>query len=231
MAKYRILVVDDNPEIRSTVQCILDNPEFELSFAENGDEGLQKARSWEPHLILLDLHMPVMTGVTMYGHLKNDKRTANTRVLVMTASDDESQVLRQLVMQVGANDFMNKPFTPAELLPRVTTLLSLKTQKPTRPEGPIVRAGNIKINKDSKQVWVNGNPIKAGQRGIGDTLFHLLCALVENKDGLTKKQLLDLVWPGGDSPQAVDTAFTRLRKLLGRDDLIVHIDGVYRLAR
>lgn len=121
--KSTILIVDDELISRYTVEALLAAEGYNLVFAENGKEALEKARDLIPDLMLLDVMMPDMDGFEVCQHLRNDKRLAELPIVIVTALDDRDSRLRGL--EVGADDFMSKPFDRAELRARIRTITRL----------------------------------------------------------------------------------------------------------
>ncbi|MCC7491896.1 MAG: response regulator [Fimbriimonadaceae bacterium] len=119
--KPRILIVDDQPEIRQAVHIALRNGNYEFRFAENGRVGLATAFSETPDLLLLDLHMPEMLGTEVCRHLKASLVTRHIPILILTSEEGTDSVVAAL--EAGADDFVRKPFDPRELQARVATLL------------------------------------------------------------------------------------------------------------
>jgi DNA-binding response OmpR family regulator len=121
MAKITILVAEDQHHVRKLITYKLENNGYEVVTAENGAEALVKIREIIPTLVLLDVMMPLMTGFEVLAALKQDERTKNIPVLLVTAQSKEEEILRGL--ELGAEDYITKPFSPNELAARVKKAL------------------------------------------------------------------------------------------------------------
>ena len=121
MAKTTILVAEDQQHVRKLITYKLENNGYEVITAENGAEALVKIREIIPTLVLLDVMMPLMTGFEVLAALKQDERTKNIPVLLVTAQSKEEEILRGL--ELGAEDYITKPFSPNELAARVKKAL------------------------------------------------------------------------------------------------------------
>lgn len=123
----RILVAEDQPHIRALIQYKLRNSGYQVVAVEDGEAALRSARESIPDLILLDVMMPLMTGFEVLAALKQHEETRNIPVLLVTAQSSETEVLRGL--ELGADDYITKPFSPNELAARVRTVLLRRKKK------------------------------------------------------------------------------------------------------
>jgi len=119
--RLRILVVDDDPNLRLLVESTLRREGYEVLEAEDGEQGLERVRSARPHLVLLDVNMPRMDGITVLQHLRGQERTRNIPVLMLTVQDNEAAT--RAAFDAGANDYLAKPFTIPQLSARVRACL------------------------------------------------------------------------------------------------------------
>jgi len=122
-----ILVAEDQQPIRSLIEFKLRNSGYTVVCVEDGQAALQKARDVRPDLILLDVMMPLMTGFEVLGALKQDEATKTIPILIVTAQSQEDEVLKGL--ELGADDYITKPFSPNELAARVKTVLLRRSRK------------------------------------------------------------------------------------------------------
>ncbi|MDP2883453.1 MAG: response regulator [Ignavibacteria bacterium] len=124
---YTILVAEDQQHVRSLIEYKLRNSGFVVVAVEDGNAALQKAEELIPDLVLLDVMMPLMTGFEVLGALKKNQKTKNIPILMLTAQSKEDEVLKGL--ELGADDYITKPFSPNELAARVKTVLLRRGKK------------------------------------------------------------------------------------------------------
>jgi two-component system alkaline phosphatase synthesis response regulator PhoP len=124
----KVLIAEDQPHIRTLMLYKLQNSGYDVVAVENGIEALEKARSENPDVVLLDVMMPLMTGFEVLAALRKDERTRSIPVLLVTAQSREEEVLKGLEM--GADDYITKPFSPNELAARIKTVLLRSRERP-----------------------------------------------------------------------------------------------------
>lgn len=181
MAK-RILVADDDREIVRLVRSYLEKAGFTVSVAYDGQEALFIARESKPDLVILDLMMPRIDGLDVHRALR---RESDVPVIMLTARIEEADKL--VGLELGADDYVTKPFSPRELVARVRAVLRRAEGKPVRPER--LSSGGIVLDLARHTVTVDGQPVD-----LTPTEFDLLTALMENPGrALTRLQLLELV--------------------------------------
>ena len=207
---YKILVVEDEPDLAQTVCYTFQQEGYETLSKGTGTEGLEQARLFKPDLIILDLMLPDRSGFDVCKHLKNDPLTQEIPVLILSARGEEFD--RILGFEVGADDYVLKPFSVRELILRVQAILKRSQTIEVNPN--LLEFGSLKIQKESHQVWVN-------QEEVSITLleFNLLCTLLERK-GRTQSRslLLTDVWgykTAEITTRTVDTHIKRLREKIG----------------
>jgi two-component system alkaline phosphatase synthesis response regulator PhoP len=149
----KIMVVDDKPELRTLLKSYLTQEGFDVAVAPDGREALFVARREKPDLIILDLMMPEMSG---YDFLRTYSREADTPVIILTARLEEND--KVLGLELGADDYVTKPFSPRELTARVRAVLR-RLEKQQTSEQAILREGDIFIDQSSRITTVNGQPI------------------------------------------------------------------------
>ena len=161
--KYHILLVEDDEEIRSGIEIYLKNQGYEVYQAGNGAEGLKVLETETIHLAILDIMMPVMDGITML--LKMREKEYDFPVIMLTAKSEEVDKIMGLNM--GADDYITKPFTPLELLARVNAHLRRYSRFMNKLTGPdnekqdrILSVGGLELNQDTVEVFVNGEPVR-----------------------------------------------------------------------
>ena len=221
-----ILIVDDEEDIRELIAMNLMRQEkYSLIEARDGLEALKMARSQKPDLIVLDLMLPEMDGVTVYKELREDSKTRDIPIIMLTARGRLEEKLGGL--ELGADDYMTKPFSPKELVLRVRNLL-----RRTNPNtgGAVVQSGPFSLDKNALRLSLDGDEID-----LTSTEFKLLLSLIESP-GITQERadLLKKVWGYSDSIQTrtLDTHIKRLREKLGtHGNLIETVRGVgYRFS-
>lgn len=204
-----ILVVDDEEDIRELVSInLLREEKYEIMEAADGLEGLHLAKKKRPDLIILDLMLPEMDGITVYQRLRDDSRTTHIPVIMLTAKGRLEEKLEGL--ELGADDYLAKPFSPKELMLRVRNLL-----RRTNPNvgGSMIESGPFSLDKNALKLLLEGEEID-----LTATEFKLLLSLIESP-GITQERatLLKKVWGYSDLIQTrtLDTHIKRLREKLG----------------
>ena len=216
MAKtgQKILVVEDEPDIRKLVNYNLAQERFKVLEAEDGEQGLQIVQRDKPDLVILDLMLPGLSGMELCKILRERSETERLPVLMLTAKAGEAD--RVVGLEMGADDYLTKPFSPRELVARVRAILRrMENLKPAEPL-PAYDKGSLKIDFSTYEVFARGKNIRLTLKE-----FELLRFLVQNPNRvLSRDQLLDRVW-GGETyvtPRTVDVHIRRLRKAIEKDD-------------
>lgn len=213
-AAYKILVVEDEPDIRKLVHYNLTQDHYKVVEAENGDQALKIIQRDKPNLVILDLMMPGMSGLEVCRTLRGQDETAKLPILMLTAKAGEAD--RVLGLELGADDYLAKPFSPRELVARVRAILRRANGAGQTETPPAYQKGGLKIDFATYEVSVRGKPVKLTLKE-----FELLKFLVQNPNRvLNRDQLLDRVW-GGETfvtPRTVDVHIRRLRKAIEKDD-------------
>jgi two-component system, OmpR family, alkaline phosphatase synthesis response regulator PhoP len=212
--RRRILVVEDDSDIRELIRYNLDQEGFIVEEAVDGVQALDRINRRSPDLVVLDLMLPGMSGLEICRKLRATRETAGIPILVATAKGAE--VDRVLGLEMGADDYVVKPFSPRELTARVKALLR-RAHLLTEPESAgAFERGRLKIDFDSYEVYVAGE-----RKDLALREFELLRFLVQHPLRVySREQLLDLVW-GRDTfvePRTVDVHIRRLRKHIERND-------------
>jgi DNA-binding response OmpR family regulator len=223
MAKETILVVDDEANIIALARMYLQNEGYVVESARDGREALTKIKSLQPALVVLDLMLPEVDGWEVCRKVRAD---SDVPIIMLTArSDDVDKIVG---LELGADDYLTKPFNPRELVARVKAVLRRyeKSAISTQP----IHLGQVTIDPQRREVRVGGRPLDLRTKE-----FDLLWALAEHRGiVLSRNQLLDLVW-GYDyygETRTVDVHVARLRdKLEGSDVVIETVWGVgYKLV-
>ena len=218
--KKTILVVEDEPDAAELVEYNLKAAGFKVVIANDGPEALRKARSAKPDLVILDLMLPEIDGIQVCKLLRRDPATSHISILMLTAK--ASEVDRILGLELGANDYVTKPFSPRELVLRVRNLLTRGASDESPDEFSV---GAISIDVPRHLVKVRNQPIT-----LTAIEFRLLKLLVERRGRVqSRDQLLHDVWHYDNilDTRTVDTHVRRLREKLGpAADYIETIRGV-----
>ena len=220
---HDILIVDDDPQIRSVLRIALKQAGMELTEAGDGVEGLAKARSGRFDLIVLDIGMPQMDGLDMCRELRN---THDTPVLFLTARDDE--IDRVLGFELGGDDYVIKPFSPRELVARIKAILKRATVAPKPEEGPVVLAhGDLTVDTSRHVCAAGGKEIALTAREMG-----ILTQLMRRPDQVIQRPALTDAVYGTNihvSDRTLDSHLRNLRNKLidaGCVDAIQTVHGV-----
>lgn len=226
VSNNNILVADDESDVVDLISQNLRTAGFQVSKAIDGTSALTKARSEHPALIVLDVMMPGLTGFEVCKLLKRDPTTEGISVLLLTAKAEE--IDRILGFELGADDYLTKPFSPRELVLRVQSILRRKLGPDT--PNPVLQIGDILMDVECHQTSVSGKAID-----LTVIEFKLLRTLMERVGRVqTRDHLLMQIW-GYDRPvesRTVDTHMRRLREKLGRaGDQIQTVRGFgYRIG-
>jgi two-component system, OmpR family, phosphate regulon response regulator PhoB len=207
---HRILVVDDEPDITALVAYHLAKAGYRVSTAANGPDALKAAREERPDIVVLDVMLPGISGYDILAELRRREETRDVGVILLTARREEQDRIRGL--SLGADDYLTKPFSPAELTLRVNALLR-RLAAPAVTSGSTLGAGPVSIDRSSHRVSVEGKEIE-----LTATEYKLLLTLVERRGRVqTRPQLLETVWEAQPDIQTrtVDMHVQRLRTKLG----------------
>ena len=205
-----ILVVDDEPDILHLLDYNLKKAGFRVLLAKDGPEAIDMARSKKPDLILLDIMLPDMEGTEVLRRLKSKEETARIPVIMLTAKGEE--VDKIVGFELGAEDYITKPFSPREMVLRVKAVLKRSIEAASDDADKVVEFPDLLIDYSRHRVEVNGTEV-----ALSSTEFKLLTGLVDAKGRvLSRDVILDRAW-GRDcfvTPRTVDTHVRRLREKL-----------------
>lgn len=206
--KYRILIVEDDKEIREGVEIYLRNQGYDVYQASNGAEGLKVIEQQELHLAIVDIMMPVMDGVTMLMKL----RSMNYEFPVIMLSAKSEEVDKIMGLNMGADDYVTKPFTPLELLARVNSHLRryskyLNAVSEDKEREHIYTIGGLELNEDTVEVSVDVEPVK-----ITPMEFKIVQLLIKNPGRVfSAEEIYERIW----NEKAVNT-----------DTIMVHVRNI-----
>jgi two-component system phosphate regulon response regulator PhoB len=222
-----VLLVDDERDLLSLLDFNLRAAGFETSLATTGEQALAQVRRRVPDLVVLDLMLPDVSGTEVCRQLKSDPRTRHVPVVMLTAKGDE--VDRVVGFEVGADDYVTKPFSVRELVLRLKAVL--RRSGPSRPaERPPEHVGPIRVDVEAHRAFVDG-----GEIALTPLEFRLLTTLMSRLGRVqSREQLLEDVWEMSSEleTRTVDTHVKRLREKLGSGrELLETVRGIgYRLV-
>ncbi len=207
-----ILIIEDDRDIVELVRYNLEQEGFRVSSASDGLNGLAQVRKSAPHLILLDLMLPKLSGLEVCKAIRRDESLNRLPILMLTARGEEAD--RVLGLELGADDYVTKPFSPRELVARVKAVLR-RTEAPVGKSQKLIEAGELVIDPSSYRVTRKGKAL------VLSTLEFRLIHFLASHAGkvFTRDQLLDEVW-GTErfvTPRSVDACMRRLRERVEED--------------
>jgi DNA-binding response OmpR family regulator len=215
----RVLVVEDEESIASFVAMYLEKGGFEVSTVATGEEAIERERAETPALIVLDLGLPDLDGMDVCRRIR---QRSDVPILMLTARDDD--VDKIVGLEVGADDYLTKPFNPRELVARVKSILRRATPSRRHPESAVLSSGRLAVDAGRREARVDGTEVQLAPKE-----FDLLWELLDHRGlVLTRDQLLERVWGytfAGDT-RTVDVHVRQLRRKLGEACPIVTVWGV-----
>ncbi|MBT3094347.1 MAG: phosphate regulon transcriptional regulator PhoB [Candidatus Thiodiazotropha endolucinida] len=227
MAVPRILAVDDEPAVGEMLRFILEQDGFQADFVEDATQAISQIRRAKPDLILLDWMLPGMSGLELADRLKKDRETASIPIIMLTAKGEEDDKVRGL--DIGAEDYVTKPFSARELLARIRSIL--RRVSPLLA-GDLLECGGLALDPVSHRITSDGEDVD-----LGPTEFRLLHFFMSHRERVfTRGQLLDQVWGTNVyiEERTVDVHIRRLRKALestAKDKLLQTVRGAgYRFS-
>lgn len=221
MAREKILVVDDEKDIIELIRYNLEKEGLKVITATSGEEAIRRASNENPQLIVLDLMLPGIDGLEVCRILKRETKTSSIPVVMLTVKSDETDIV--VGLELGADDYITKPFSPRILAARVKAILRRKEPKEEKAE--IIKIGPLTINLAKYQVSLKNKPLS-----LTSTEFKILAFLAQNKGKVfTRDQLLDKAWKEESFvvDRTVDVHIRRLRQKLGPASYLIEtIRGV-----
>jgi two-component system phosphate regulon response regulator PhoB len=222
----RVLVIDDEPDLLELVRVNLDQAGYQAETAETGRAALEQLRRSRPDLIVLDLMLPDISGTDLCRQLRADPDFSDVPIIMLTAKADE--IDRVVGFEVGADDYVTKPFSPRELTLRVGAVLRRKAS--ASPSPPQLEHASLRLDPDRHRCTVEGQEVELTAKELD--ILHSLMTRAGRV--MTRDALLDQVW-GTDisvTTRTIDTHLKRLREKLGpAGELIETVRGVgYRFA-
>ena len=205
----RVLVVEDEPDLRSTLEFNLKSENYKVTTASDGESALAEISKNIPDLILLDLMLPDMSGLEICKKIRGESFSDKVSIIMLTAKGEE--VDRVVGFELGADDYVVKPFSVRELMLRVSSILKRSKEKASNDEKIVI--GDIEINLASHRVFISGIEVELTAKE-----FELLKYLTERNGRIqTRELLLEHVWGYNNSvtTRTVDTHIKRLRSKIG----------------
>ncbi len=212
MAKEKILIVEDEEDIRELVKYNLEREGYTaLTAVETGEEALNAVKFSPPDLILLDLMLPGIDGLTVCRKLKNNEKTEHIPIIMLTAKSEEADVV--VGLEMGAEDYIVKPFSTKVLLARIRSVLRRHSQEEELSAGDVIRRNNLVITPGKREVLLDNQMLE-----LTFTEFEILLLLARRPGWVfTRNQIVNDV-KGSDYPvteRAIDVQIVGLRKKLG----------------
>ena len=211
MARTKALIVEDEEAISTLLDYNLTREDFETKIAVDGEDALLKLQEFQPDIVILDWMLPKVSGIEVCRRIRQNPDTRNLPIIMLTARSEESDRIRGL--DTGADDYLTKPFSTAELVARVKAVL--RRIRPALVED-VVEYGDLKVDRTGHRVWRGEQEFH-----VGPTEFRLLDHLIQHPGRVfSREQLLNAVW-GSDvfvEIRTVDVHVGRLRKALTKFD-------------
>jgi len=226
MAKEKILIVDDEQDILELLNYNLGREGYQVFSVETGEQAYDLANTKAPDMIILDLMLPGIDGLEVCRRLKKNPQTEIIPIIMLTAKGEEADIITGL--ELGADDYVTKPFSPKELVARIRAVLRRK--EPQDDQGETIEVHDITIDPDRFEVQVQGKKLEPTV-----TEFKILCTLAKRPGRVfTRSQLVEAVHGGNYvvSDRAIDVQITGLRRKLGHGGKYIEtVRGVgYRLV-
>ncbi len=202
---FKILVIEDEKDIVELITYNLGKNGFLVDYAYNGEEGLKKIRTTKYDLILLDIMLPGIGGFELCKLLKEDPESSEIPIIFLTARTLEAD--KVLGLELGADDYITKPFSPRELIARIKAVL--RRFNPKKDGDSVLQIRDLKLDKKKFIAYLRDKPLD-----LSATEFKILCFLMEQKGRVcTREQLLEAVWgdEGYVNPRTIDVHIKRLR--------------------
>jgi two-component system alkaline phosphatase synthesis response regulator PhoP len=202
----RVLVVEDEPDVAELIRFNLTKEGWDVTAAANGTDALRRARESRPDIILLDIMVPQLNGWEICRRLKQDPETAQIPVIMVTGRVEEGD--KVLGFELGADDYVTKPFSPRELIARIRAVMR-RGRAETAGRKPHLKAGDLEIDRHRFEVRMKGHAVELTPKE-----FELLATLVGTPGRVFgREELLDIVWgrDGFVEPRTVDVHVARLR--------------------
>lgn len=210
MSKETILIVDDEEDIIELIKYNLKNEGYSILTALSGEHAMKMAKQFSPDLIVLDLMLPGIDGLEVTKYLRNDERTQDIPIVMLTAKGEETDIVTGL--ELGANDYISKPFSPKVLVARIRAILRRRRKESTETNDRIKQEGDLIIDRAKHQVTIQGEVLD-----LTLSEFELLSFLAEKKGWVfTRNQIVYAIHGENHAvtERSVDVIIVGLRKKL-----------------
>lgn len=221
-SEARIAVIEDDADIAFTLRVNLEREGYAVSTFANGHEGLISVQQGGFDFLVLDLNLPDLDGFTICRELRRNAATASLPILMLTARTSEGD--RVLGLELGADDYLSKPFSPRELLARIAAIL--RRSKGADQDSAVYDDGELRIDGRTLRVYVGGEEVRLAKKEL-----ELLMMLVRNRPSVVSRdRILTEVWQVADDVETrtVDAHVRNLRKKIGKDRITTVIGYGYR---
>ncbi|MFH1152905.1 MAG: response regulator transcription factor [Pseudomonadota bacterium] len=211
MAKERILIVDDEKDILELVRYTLEKEGYRIETAMTGEEALDMVRRHLPDLMVLDLMLPGMDGLEVTRNIRRDDAFMDIPIVMLTARGEETDIVTGL--ELGANDYISKPFSPRELVARIRAILRRRKHQEIQGKAQVTREGSLVIDHGRRLVFIDDTPVD-----LTFSEFQVLVFLAAKKGWVfTRGQIVDAVHGENYAvtERSVDVTVAGLRKKLG----------------
>lgn len=209
----KILIVDDEEPIRELIKYNVEKQEYETFLASNGQQALELCRTKHPDLIVLDLMLPDMSGLDICRIIRNDESIKNTPIIMVTAKTEDSDIVTGL--ELGADDYVTKPFSPKVLVARIQSVLRRKSNSISQESTDDILVRELVISTKRHRVFKNGTEID-----LSATEFGILEFLARNKGQVFSRQQIINAVKGSSYPvtnRSIDVQILGIRKKIGDD--------------
>jgi DNA-binding response OmpR family regulator len=203
-----ILIVEDEKEIRDLLAHYLRKDGFDISFAPDGETGLSRARAEKPKLIILDILLPGRDGLEVLREIRADRKIAGTPVIMLTAKGEETD--RIVGLELGADDYIPKPFSPREVVARVKAIFRRSARREAPTEEPTYQTGDLQLDVSRHEVRYRGRTVTLTSRE-----FRILTILMASEGKvLSREAILERAWGEGTYvlDRTVDVHIAKLRR-------------------
>lgn len=210
MSKETILIVDDEEDIIELIKYNLKNEGYSILTALSGEHAMKMAKQFSPDLIVLDLMLPGIDGLEVTKYLRNDEQTQDIPIVMLTAKGEEADIVTGL--ELGANDYISKPFSPKVLVARIRAILRHRRKESTKTNDRIKQEGDLIIDRAKHQVTIQGEVLD-----LTLSEFELLSFLAEKKGWVfTRNQIVSAIHGENHAvtERSVDVIIVGLRKKL-----------------
>ena len=218
----RLAIIEDDADLAYTIRLNLERQGYTVTHFDNGHAGLVAVQQGGFDFLILDLNLPDLDGFTICRELRRDPRTSNLPILMLTARTSEAD--RVMGLELGADDYLGKPFSVRELLARVAAIL--RRSKSTESDAAVYDDGQLRIDSRTLRVYVGGAEVKLAKKEL-----ELLLMLVRNRPAVVSRdRILSEVWQMSDDieTRTVDAHIRNLRKKIGKDRIETVIGYGYR---